>query len=184
MGDVAESLGAVLAERTVVFTTVSKVAVAVSPASFASELALTSPMIARLTIASFNSGKMEAALVSRSHEPLAVVHGTVRVVHSSLATVSPVAVEVTAERLFADAKIALSVRSNSDALAPVEGVNTIEGVAFLALATRTASSVAEDVSLATSHGVIVAILPALSNVANEVAFTGIGSRSIVDASDP
>jgi hypothetical protein len=52
---------------------VSEVTIAVNPARCASELALTSPMIARLTIARFNASNVETKQLSGSHERATVV---------------------------------------------------------------------------------------------------------------
>jgi len=184
MGDVAEGLSAVLAERSVMLATISEVLVAVNPAGFASELALTSPVIAGLTIARLNMGKVEAEHLQGSHEGTAVVALATRVVEGGLATGTPVVVGVLAEIVLADAEVAAAAIGSTHALAPVEGVETIEGVALNTVAARAASAVIEDVSLATGHGVIIAILPAVINVALEVALTSIRLSRVVHAGDP
>jgi hypothetical protein len=73
---------------------------------------------------------------------------------------------------------------STDTLAPVERIETVKGIALLALAVRAASTIIENVDLATSHWIRIAILPAIGKVAHKVALTCIGQGSIVDASDP
>jgi len=89
-----------------VLATVREVAVAIDPARSASELALTSPVVTRLTVAGLDGGKVETSHLRGSREGAAVVGLTIEVVDGSLATSDPVAVRVAAEGLLADAEIA------------------------------------------------------------------------------
>lgn len=185
VSDITEGKLAVLAERTVVLATVSEETVAVNPARRALELALTSPVVTSLTVARRDVGEVESSEIE-----ITAVEGTLTlVVHGSLATVRPVAVKILTKSSIADGEVALrgggaiSV-SGGNALRPVPGVKTINRVALNALALRTAGTVVEDVSLATSHGVSVAVLPASLNVADKVAKTSVLEGSVRDASDP
>jgi len=185
MGDVAKGLGAVLAQRAIVFATISEVVVAVSPAMLADEWALASPVITSLAHASFNSLKMARLHEGRVvHNRTAVVSLAASVVDGSLATSAPVRVSVGAEARIANGEVALADTGIGDTLAPVEGVKTIKGVALNALAARAASTVVEDVSLATGHRVRVAVLPASNGVALVVALASVRISRVVHAGDP
>jgi len=188
VGDVTKSLGALLAERAVVFATSAEVSVAVEPARGALELALTGPVMTRLTIARLNPSEVIGLESIILHEGTAV-EGTTTVVDGSLATVLPVAslnvnVHVLAESRFANAQIALAALSVADAFRPIPGVETIKSVAFSTFAVGSASAVVEDINLATSHGVLVTVPPAGLGIANVVALTSVVVGGVVDASDP
>jgi len=185
VGDVAKSLRAFLAERTVVLATVGEVEVAVLPTWSALELALTTPVVAGLTVAGAHPSEVELIELSLSHERTAIVGLITRVVESSLATVGPVRISVIAGiNAVANAEVALASRRVAEAFRPVPRVEAVEGIALNTLAFRAASAVVEDVRLATRQGVGVAVLPAIIGVTNEVALTGVGISGVVDAGDP
>jgi hypothetical protein len=168
-----------------VLTTVNEETVAVDPSGLALELALALPLMTGLTVARLDPGEVESSPV----EVTAVITsgiGASRVVDSVLATVSPVAVLINAEVVLADGEIARSSLADSipQALRPVPRVKTIELIALNALALRTASAVVEVVSLATSHGVGIAVLPAFIFIADKVASTSVVVSGIVDAGNP
>jgi len=168
-----------------VLTTVNEETIAVDPSGLALELTLALPLMTRLTVAGLDPGEMESSPV----EGTAVITSGIRasrVVDSVLATVSPIAVLVNAEVIFADREVARSSLAGiiPQALRPVPGVETIELIALNALALRTASAIVQVISLATGHGVGIAVHPALIFIADKVASTGVVIGGIVDAGNP
>jgi len=168
-----------------VLTTVNEETIAVDPSGLALELTLTLPVMTGLTVARLDPGEVESSPV----EVTAIITSGIRasrVVDSVLATVSPVAVLINAEVVLADGEIARSSLADiiPQALRPVPRVETIELIALNALALRTASAVVEVVSLATSHGVGIAVLPAFIFIADKVASTSVVVSGIVDAGNP
>jgi len=174
--------------------TVVEITIAVFPTGLALELALASPVVTRLAVAVMHPRKVKCSKVEVSSATIEAsrvrTRGSVRlggiVVQRPLATSLPLAVLVGAEERLADREIArAAIREGVvQALAPVEWVETVELVAFDALALSTASTVAERVSLATSHRVQVAVVPAIVLVADEIALTSVCIRRVVHASNP
>ena len=100
---------------------------------------------------------------------------------SKLTAILPDTVGVDAEVLVAVSKLTLT-RSNTNL--PIEGVDTRKLVTGKLLAVGTTRVIVEDVGLATSHGIGIAILPTGSEVTLVVTLTSHLVLSIVDAGNP
>jgi hypothetical protein len=201
----------VLAESTVVLTTVGDVTITVNPAVSTLVLAHTSPVGTGLTVASVDPvevevedevslsnlnvgvrdsgalGSVEGGESTAIDTSQTVVVDTLSIellaiiALSKLTAILPDTVGVDAEVLVAVSKLTLA-RSNTNL--PIEGVDTRKLVTGKLLAVGTTRVIVEDVGLATSHGIGIAILPTGSEVTLVVTLTGHLVLSIVDAGDP